>query len=172
MSGEDIKRVLRGLFFLFVTLLIMFLGMLPSDFSKAGLQISPILFSWTAAFIFRRPGSVGVIVILLAAIQYAIYNDEGIALGSLAYLMYALFVHEVRDYLEHQSFIVVSIAMTLSFFVIQILKNLILQVFFAQHFDLFTLSKFTLYYFVSYTVFSGLIYLIFGQRNLKQLTVN
>lgn len=172
MSGEDLKRILRGIFFLFVTLLILFLGLLPSDFTRPGLQVSPFLFAWTAAFIFRRPGSVGIIIILLAATQYCIYNDEGLALGALAYLMYALFVHEVRDYLEHQSFIVQAITLSAAYFAIQVLKNLILQVFFTEHYTLFNLLEFTLYFLVSYIVFTGFILLIFGQRTSKQVTPN
>lgn len=167
MRSEDLKRFFRAILFLAVSMLIMFVGMLPGDFSHGSLQISSFFYAWTAAFILRRPGSVGIVVILLAATQYAIYNDEGLALGSLAYLMFALLLHEAREYFAHQTFTVEVLSMTLLYFLTQLFKNLILQLFFTYHFPLLTLLKFSLVFAISYAIFSGLISGVIGRRRFE-----
>ncbi len=164
MSGEDLKRIMRAMVFLFVAVIILYLGMLPSDFSESSLQISPYFYSWTAAFMLRRPGSVNIVVIIIAAFFYLTYNDEGVALGALTYLLFGLLLQEFRENIEYQSFVVEVSAVTILFFLSQLFKNLILRLFFTHTLPFEDLLKSALFFAISYAVFAALVTLVFGRR--------
>ncbi len=164
MSGDDLKRIFRAAFYLLIVTFILYFGMLPGGFDGSGLQISPFLFAWTAAFIVRRPGSVGILVVVIAGIFYAIYNDEGIALGSLIFLLFSLIVHEFHGELEHQSFFMETFVMSILFFFAQLFKNMILWLFFTHSFTPLMILKYSLYFAISYVIFATLISLVFGRR--------
>ncbi len=167
MRREDIQRILRSILFLFVSMMIMFFGMLPDNFEGGGLQISAVFYAWTAAFILKRPGSVGIIVNLLAATQYALYNDEGLALGALTYLLFSLLLQETREYFAHQSFGIEVVAMSLIYFLSQLFKNFILSLFFTYHFPIWDLLKFTIIFAIAYAIFAMLISGVLGRRKFE-----
>lgn len=165
MTGVDIKRLVRALFFIFVSIIILFLGNLPTDFSTPSFQVSTYLYAWCAAFIICRPGSAGVFSCLIITLLYAIYNDEGVALGSFTLLLFCVIVHEMRDYFEFQSYFVEWIGMSALFLVVQISKNLILQIFFTHGFATITLLKFTVIFAIVYPLFVTIIKMTVGRRD-------
>ncbi len=165
MTGDDFKRIFRALFLILVSVVIMFIGNLPTDFTNPSMQISPWLFAWCGAFIICRPGSAGIFSILIVALLYAVYNDEGVALGAFALLMFCLIVQELREYFEFQSFPVEWVGMSLLFFAAQLGKNLILHIFFTNGFTIFELLKFTLIFAILYPIFNFIIQFTVGRRD-------
>lgn len=167
MSKEEFLRILRIVYFLLGSLIVVYLMILPDAFDGSPMPLSGLIFAWVGAFVMRRPKSVNIVVLAFAALIFAAYTDDGLALGALSLFFYGLILRQYHTRLFYQSFAYEWMMLSALFLGVHIARNILLMVFFSPHHGWLASFFMVLIFILAYPLLNFFVHIIVGARRTE-----
>ncbi len=166
-----IWQILRSCLFIFGAGFIIALQILPNNYGTNDLFFQHSLFVWCAAFLHRRPGSANDLSLVFIALLYALYIEEGLALGAIALIVFISILRYLRKFTLGLSFIV-EIAITSGIYLLIIfIKNILLFAFLSPYFSFSQIITLFLSFIISYPVLNFIIVALVRSRKDGEVTI-
>lgn len=154
----------RGFLFVFGAGLIIYLQRMPNSFLNDGYYFQNGLFSWTAAFINRRPNSANLISVFLVSAYYALQMDEGMALGGMMLLALSMIITRIRLFNINNTFMFEWLVVSAIYMLLLIFQQLLLLIFLSPHYHISEIAWLIMTFFISYPILNLIIVALVGSR--------